>query len=95
MKKKSEKKMTVSGYGEKGCASQGVLVIVWLIKAAEVGVARMMMSSQARYRKPLYKRELSERVMRTAQARSPDSDSDRGRGEAGRGKARQGKGDAN
>ena len=42
--------------GRRG-ASQGVLVIVWLIKAAEVGVTRIMMSSQARYRKPLYKRE--------------------------------------
>ena len=60
---------------------------MWLIKAAEVGVARIMMSSQAQYRKPLYKRELSERIMRTAHARSPDSDMI----EVGRGRARRGK----
>jgi hypothetical protein len=57
MKKKAKKNMAVSGYGEKGWvwASQGVLVIVWLIEAPGVGVARMMMSSRHDNRKPLYK----------------------------------------
>src|SRR6266702_3492712 len=56
----------------------------------------MMMSSQARYRKLLYNGELSERIMRTALARSPDSDSDRGlrRGRTRRGKSKAMQADA-